>query len=119
MNWLSHWDEDLDENFELVTKLATKLDTFDYKVPTEEEINTLFGCDNAIECVCKVEAQKTDNLIRCPHCSESYYIENYSECTAVYYPPIYKDGVNINPDRNTTTTHYTCMNCGKKFSYSR
>ena len=59
------------------------------------------------------------HLTRCPHCGESYYMENYSECTAVYYPPIYKDGVNINPDRNTTTTHCTCMNCGKNFSYNR
>lgn len=55
----------------------------------------------------------------CPHCGESYYMENYSTTTAVYYPPIYKDGVNINPDRNTTTTHCTCMNCGKEFSFTR
>lgn len=76
--------------------------------------------ENAIECaVCKVEASKTDNLIRCPHCNESYYQEKYSTCTAMYFPPIYKDGVNINPDRNTTTTHCTCMNCGKDFSYQR
>lgn len=53
----------------------------------------------------------------CPHCGESYYMENYSIRTAAYYPPIYKDGVNINPDRNTTTTYCTCMNCGKEFSY--
>ena len=57
--------------------------------------------------------------ICCPHCGESYYMENYSICTALYYPPIYKDGVNINPDRNTTTTFCTCMNCGKDFSYKR
>ena len=55
----------------------------------------------------------------CPHCGESYYMENYSTTTAVYYPPIYKDGVNINPDRNATTTHCTCMNCGKDFSFTR
>ena len=73
--------------------------------------------ENAIECVCKVEAPKTNDLIRCPHCGESYYAEDYSETTCMYYQPIYKDGVNINPDRNTTTTHCTCMNCGKKFSY--
>jgi hypothetical protein len=54
---------------------------------------------------------------KCPHCGESYYMENYSECTAVYYPPIYKNGVNINPDKNTVTTHCTCMNCGKDFTY--
>lgn len=79
------------------------------------ECNSLY--ENAIECVCKVEAPKTDNLVRCPHCGESYYMENHSECTAMYFPPIYKDGVNINPDRNVTTTHCTCMNCGKNFNY--
>lgn len=75
---------------------------------------------NAIECaVCKVEAPKRDNLIRCPHCGESYYMENYSDCTAMYFTPIYKDDVNINPDKNITTTHCTCMNCGKDFSFER
>lgn len=53
----------------------------------------------------------------CPHCGESYYMENYSTTTAVYYPPVYKNGVNINPDRNTITTYCTCLNCGKNFSY--
>lgn len=55
----------------------------------------------------------------CPHCGESYYMENYSTRTCMYYPPIYKDGVNINPDKNTTTVHCTCMNCGKDFSFTR
>lgn len=74
--------------------------------------------ENATECaICKVEAPKRDNLIRCPHCGESYYMEKYSISTCMYCPPIYKNGVNINPDRNTTTTHCTCMNCGKEFSY--
>lgn len=54
----------------------------------------------------------------CPNCGESYYTELYCERTAVYYPPIYKDGVNINPDRNTTTHYCTCMNCGKGFTYT-
>lgn len=55
--------------------------------------------------------------VRCPHCGESYYQENYTTITAVYYPPIYKDGVNINPDRNQSTTYCTCLNCGKNFTY--
>ena len=53
----------------------------------------------------------------CPKCGESYYMEKYSTCTAVYYPPIYKDGVNINPDKNTTTVYCKCLNCGHEFSY--
>lgn len=55
--------------------------------------------------------------IKCPHCGESYYMETGSMSTAVYYPPIYKNGVNINPDRNKTTTTCYCLNCKKNFSY--
>lgn len=57
--------------------------------------------------------------VRCPHCGESYYMENYSTTTCLYCPPIYKDGVNINPDRNTSTVHCTCIHCGKDFSFKR
>ena len=53
---------------------------------------------------------------KCPHCGQSYYTELYSCSTALYYPPVYKDGVNINPDRNQTTTLCKCLNCGKEFS---
>lgn len=53
--------------------------------------------------------------IKCPHCGESYYTEMHSNSTCVYHPPIWKDGVNINPDRNTTTTRYKCLNCGEEF----
>ena len=52
----------------------------------------------------------------CPHCGASYYTEIYSTSTAVYYPPIYKNGVNINPNQNQTTTLCECMACGKRFS---
>lgn len=54
----------------------------------------------------------------CPHCGESYYMENNRRTTCVYYPPIWKDGVNINTDRNKSTVSCTCMNCGKDFSYT-
>lgn len=78
--------------------------------------NLIFDIMN-IEDVVYQTAVKINYL--CPHCGKSYYMEKYSETTAVYYPPIYKDGVNINPDRNTTTTHCICMNCGKDFSFTR
>lgn len=55
-------------------------------------------------------------LLMCPHCGESYYMKLYSTCTAVNYPEIYKDGVNINKDRNTHTTHYQCLICNKEFT---
>ena len=57
-------------------------------------------------------------MIRCPNCGESYYRENYSTCTAMYYPPIWKNGVNINPDRNISTTYCTCLVCGNDFTYN-
>jgi DNA-directed RNA polymerase subunit RPC12/RpoP len=53
--------------------------------------------------------------IKCPHCGASHYMESGSMSTCVYYPPIWKDGVNINPDGNTTTTYYKCLECGKEF----
>ena len=53
----------------------------------------------------------------CPNCGESYYREDTRMRTAVYYPPIYKNGVNVNPDRNKTTVYCTCMNCKHEFHY--
>ena len=56
-------------------------------------------------------------IIKCPHCSESYYMEKYTIATAMYFPPIYKNGVNINPDRNISTHVCQCLNCQHVFSY--
>ena len=72
--------------------------------------------DESLNCVLKVDQNVSLHNHHCPHCGESYYMEKYSTTTAVYYPPIYKDGVNINPDMNTSTTYCTCMNCGKEFT---
>lgn len=69
--------------------------------------------------VCTLEHKTPINTRCCPHCGESYYMENNSMSTCVYYPPIFKNGVNINPDRNKTTVNCTCMACGKEFSYTR
>lgn len=52
---------------------------------------------------------------KCPHCGESFYTEMRSWTTLAGYPPIYKDGVNINPDRNKSTTHCKCLKCNKEF----
>lgn len=54
--------------------------------------------------------------VKCPHCGESYYTIEESLSTCVYYPPIIKDGVNINPDRNTTTQYCRCLNCNERFT---
>lgn len=75
--------------------------------------------EDIIECMNTIYKVDIKTNYRCPYCNESYYMEKSNECTAVYCPPIYKDGVNINPDRNKITTHCTCMNCGKDFSFVR
>ena len=54
----------------------------------------------------------------CPYCGESYYRENYSTTTAMYWTPVYKNGVLINENPNTTTTYCTCCNCGNSFAYT-
>lgn len=56
--------------------------------------------------------------IKCPNCRKSYFSERYCTTTAVYYPPVYKDGININPDGNITTHYCCCLNCGNEFSYA-
>jgi len=52
---------------------------------------------------------------RCPYCNASSYEEMYTMTTLASYPPIYKDGVNINPDKNTITAKCHCKNCNKIF----
>ena len=58
-------------------------------------------------------------MIKCPYCGESYYQEGYTVSTAMYCPPIYKNGKLIIEDDNYHTTHCTCLNCGKAFNYVR
>lgn len=56
--------------------------------------------------------------VKCPKCGAiGCYQECYKTCTAVYYPPIYENGVNINPDGNITTTVCRCTKCNEIFSY--
>ena len=53
--------------------------------------------------------------IKCPECGAKYFEVGPSYCTAVYYPTIIKDGVNINPDLNKSVTTYTCCECGHRW----
>lgn len=53
--------------------------------------------------------------IKCPKCGAKYFEVGSSYCTAVYYPPIIKDGININPDCNKSVTNYTCCECGHRW----
>ena len=50
--------------------------------------------------------------IKCPDCNSTHFMVGHSYCTLVNYPPIIKDGININPDRNKSVTTYTCFECG-------
>ena len=81
----------------------------------EDNLKVFDAIDNCVYTTDRAIETAINNL--CPHCGESYYRVNNMSSTCVYYPPIYKDGVNINTDRNTTTVYCTCMNCGKDFSY--
>lgn len=56
----------------------------------------------------------------CPKCNKpTKRQQGMSMTTCMYYPPILDErGININPDRNTRTTQYTCLECGTKFSHS-
>lgn len=55
--------------------------------------------------------------VACPNCGENYYVEKYSTRTAMYYPAVWKNGVNENPDGNVTTTYCECLNCHYDFCY--
>ena len=83
---------------------------------TGDEIPFISGISTTDCCIDDmVDIKPIKGNTKCPHCGESYYTEMYSTSTAVYCPPIYKDGVNINPDTNTSTTHCKCLNCHKEF----
>ena len=57
------------------------------------------------------------NIIRCPHCGESYYQKLYSSSTCLGWIPIYRNGELINKDPNVTSVHCHCLECDEDFSY--
>ena len=58
-------------------------------------------------------------MIKCPKCGESYFQEKYTVATALYCTPVWKNGVQINTDRNYYTTTCQCLVCGATFSVQR
>lgn len=60
-----------------------------------------------------------DDLIRCPRCGDSYYSEQYSTTTAMYWAPVFRNGIlqNSNPNKTTVVCH--CCTCGNEFKYTR
>ena len=93
---------------------TTSLDnaiTCDTLTPKLNEFVTLgtvhdFAYDNNVE-----EPRGLFSDVRCPKCGKQSFEVGPSITTCGYYPPVYKDGVNINTDRNKTTTKYKCV-CG-------
>lgn len=56
-------------------------------------------------------------VIKCPKCGSQARIQGISMRTAAYYVPVYdENGVNVNPDRNITTTSWTCAKCGENYT---
>jgi hypothetical protein len=54
----------------------------------------------------------------CPR-EDCQFAESMTMTTCAYYSPVYdKNGVNINPDGNTTTFTLTCYKCGKMWNGS-
>jgi hypothetical protein len=55
-----------------------------------------------------------------PGCKQDCRFHFGSQMTTLaYYAPIYdKNGVNVNPDMNTTYGDVTCSTCGKSWSYA-
>ena len=95
--------------------------TLNNKVCKESEnLSDSFNINTpAIEAICDTVEDNLINKIKsnpwsdkkCPNCGASYFSVGPSYTTAVYYPPIYKDGVNINPGKNRTITKYFCYSC--------
>lgn len=59
------------------------------------------------------------NNEKCPNCGASHYSQDSSFRTSMYFQPIWKDGVNVNPDRNITTTNFHCIECGKDWEVKK
>lgn len=48
------------------------------------------------------------------HREDCKFSRGMESTTLAYYPPIYdKNGININPDMNTSTFCISCITCGK------
>lgn len=58
-----------------------------------------------------------NDITQCPYCKKPT-IRTSGEVisTCVYYPPIYdENGVNTNPDRNTSRTVWHCYECKQDY----
>ena len=56
--------------------------------------------------------------MKMPECErdDCRFLQSGGRSTLVAYIPIYdENGVNTNPDRNTTTSNLECLSCGKRW----
>ena len=63
---------------------------------------------------------ETNGIPICPHCQKpTQRSGGTGSTTLTYFHPVYDEtGVNINPDRNTTTTQWHCHECQKDYAIS-
>jgi len=60
----------------------------------------------------------TNGIPQCPYCNKpTKRTAGMITCTALFFQPMYdKNGVNINPDRNTRTQGWRCCECEKNYA---
>jgi len=63
---------------------------------------------------------ETNGIPVCPICQiPTRRLGGVGTTTLMHFPPLYdENGVNINPNRNTSTCSYNCLKCGKSFGVS-
>lgn len=61
---------------------------------------------------------ETNGIPQCPCCEKpTHRSEGLSLTTAMHYPIVYdENGININPDKNITTTIWKCLECNSDYS---
>ena len=59
----------------------------------------------------------TNDIPLCPFCDQpTRRVYKGSSKTLMYFQPVYdKNGINMNPDRNTVTSLYLCLDCQKYY----
>ena len=61
----------------------------------------------------------TGSIPQCPKCNKPTKRSPVggSTTTCMYFTPVYnEEGINTNPDRNTTTSSYQCLECRDVFT---
>lgn len=63
---------------------------------------------------------ETNGIPQCPYCKKpTKRTGGGGSVTCMYFEPVYdKNGVNINPDRNTRKSWWECLECKKGYGTS-